>query len=155
MVKSEFERHVESQLKRLSHLVGFPTAPEGLRDYCAALAVAKTSERVQRVVAAFVGDAEMQRCPTAAQLRGLAYDLLQADGENERRCGVCGGAGAITAWKLVTYHGKSTQIKHVEGVLERDARSLAERLAAAPIGADRQMVLSAAKECECRKRVMA
>ena len=141
----------KSQLKRLAHLDGFPKHSEAIADYLAALAVAKSPDRVQRVVAAFTGDAELQRCPTAAQVRKIAYDLLEAEVQQQRGCESCGGSGFVTLYKLVTYHGKSMQMKYSEPVPESEWRALAERIAAEPIGTDRQQVLSAAKECQCRK----
>jgi len=151
----DFEKHIKTQLLRLSHLLGYPTESIALRDYIAALTVAQTEERATRVVAAFIGDSETTRCPTAAQIRGLAYDMRSAEETRRRDCENCGGSGFITVYRLVTYHGKSHQMKHSEPVPESEWRALAEKIAAEPLGDDRQQVLSAAKECSCRKRVLA
>jgi hypothetical protein len=145
----------KSQLKRLAHLDGFPKHSEAIADYLSALAVAKSADRVQRVVGAFTGDSELTRCPTAAQIRKIAYDLLEAEVQQQRGCEACGGSGYVTIYKLVTYHGKSMQMKYSEPVPESEWRALAEKIAVDPLGADRQQVLSAAKECACRKRVVA
>lgn len=73
-MKTDYEKHIDSQLKRLSHLVGFPVAPEALRDYIAALTVAETCEGTTRVLDAFVQDPLMRDCPTAAMIRGKAWE---------------------------------------------------------------------------------
>jgi len=145
----------KSQIKRLAHLDGFPKHSEAIADYLSALAVAKSTDRVERVVSVFTGDAELTRCPTAAQIRKIAYELLESEVQQQRGCEACGGSGFVSGYRLVTYHGKSFQIKRSEAVQEDEWRSLAERIAAKPVGADRQQVLSVAKECTCRKRVPA
>ncbi len=154
-MKTELDKQIESQLKRLAHLEGFPKHAEGIRDYIAALAIAKSGERAQRVVEVFTGDAELNRCPTAAQLRMVAYDTLNREETQQRGCLTCAGSGFITVYRLVTYHGKSFQMKHSEPVPESEWRALAEKIAAEPLGDDKQQVISAAKECSCRKRVLA
>ncbi len=94
-MKSEFEKHIESQLKRLSHLAGFPTAPEGLRDYCMALQVAQTREGVQRVLDALVQELQTRDCPTAAVIRAKAW----ADREAQEK-----PASAARTWHCPECH---------------------------------------------------
>lgn len=90
-----------------------------------------------------------------------AADALVQENEwlkkNRISCRVCQGVGYVTVYRLVTYHGKSLQIKRTEGTTSHfgdgyeEAMRLARVLADPLPGADRQMVLSAAKECQCRK----
>ncbi len=145
----------KSQLKRLAHLDGFPKHTEAIADYLSALAVAKSADRVKRVLDVFAGDAESTRCPTAAQVRKIAYELTEAEVQQQRGCELCAGSGFVTVYRLITYHGKSFQIKRTESVPESEWNAFAEKLAAHPLGTDRQQVLSAAKACACRARVTA
>jgi len=141
----------KSQLKRLAHLDGFPKHSEAIADYLSALAVARDVNRVRRVLDVFTSDAESTRCPTAAMVRKVAYEIVESEVQQQKGCGACGGSGFMTVYRLVTYHGKSFQIKRTEAVDEPQWKELAERIATEPVGADRQQVLSTAKECECRK----
>ena len=70
----DFEKHIKQQLLRLSHLMGYPTEAMALRDYIAALSVAQTYEGATRVIDAVVQELTTRECPTAAMLRGKAWD---------------------------------------------------------------------------------
>jgi len=76
-----FEKHIKTQLLRLSHLLGYPTEPVALRDYIAALSVAQTYEGAQRVIDAIVQELLTRDCPTAAMIRAKAYE----DRERQQR----------------------------------------------------------------------
>lgn len=149
----ELKAFAKSQLKRLTHLQGFPKHSEAIADYIAALEVAKTPDRIRSVVDAFVGDAESTQCPTAAMIRRMAYDKAEADTERRRGCSLCDGTGFSTIWYIVTYQGKSFVIKKSERIPGgyEDAMRLARVLSEPLAGADRQQVITAAKDCQCRK----
>lgn len=150
MTPTDFEKHIKRQLLRVSHLLGYPTESVALRDYVAALSTAGDEKAATRVMDQLVGE-ELERCPSPATIRRIAYDLRQGQHTRQAQCYTCDGAGYVTIWKLVTYVGKSFKIRHAEIIPVGQARELAERIAAHPIGDDNQQVLSAAKECECRK----
>jgi len=150
---TDFEKHIKRQLLRLSHLLGYPTESIALRDYIAALSTAGNEQATTRVIDRLVGE-ELERCPPAATIRRIAYELREGQQERQNSCHFCGGNGTITVWKLVTYVGKSFKIKHTEIIQADTARSLAERIAETPLGDDQQQVLSAAMECSCRKTMV-
>jgi hypothetical protein len=149
----DLKETAKSQLKRLAHLQGFPKHTEAIADYISALCVAKIPDRVKAVVDAFVTDTETTQCPTAAMIRRVAYDKTEADTERQRDCLFCGGAGFTTNWYLVTYIGKSFTMKKSEKLTSNyeEAMAFARKIAAQPLGNDNQDVISAAKECVCRK----
>jgi len=70
----DFEKHIKTQLLRLSHLLGYPTEPVALRDYVAALSVAETYEGSKRVMDAIVQELVTRECPTAAMIRGKSWE---------------------------------------------------------------------------------
>lgn len=150
MTPTDFEKHIKRQLLRLSHLLGYPTESVALRDYIAALSTAGDEKAATRVVDRLVGE-ELERCPTSATIRRIAYDLREGQNTRQAQCSFCGGSGWLTTWKLVTYVGKSFKVRRSETVPGDEARELAERIAAQSLGDDHQQVLSAAAECSCRK----
>lgn len=150
MTPTDFEKHIKRQLLRLSHLLGYPTESVALRDYIAALSTAGDERAATRVMDRLVGE-ELERCPTSATIRRLAYELRNGQQTRQVNCDFCKGTGTFMVWKLVTYVGKSFKIKHTETIQADQARELAERIAEHPIGDDGQQVLSAAAECSCRK----
>lgn len=147
---TDFEKHIKRQLLRLSHLLGYPTESVALRDYIAALSTAGDEKAATRVMDRLVGE-ELERCPTSATIRRIAYELREGQQTRQVNCDFCKGTGTFTVWKIVTYVGKSFKIRRSEIIPADTARELSERIAAQPLGDDHQQVLSAAAECSCRK----
>lgn len=149
--------HCLAQLGRIMHYGGFPKNEKAaIADYVNALLVAGTREGVTRVLDDITGQV-WEWCPSAAVLRGKAYDSQVSANEQRRKCGNCGGAGAITIFYLATYEGKSwAAIRKVERLRDYEHSisvrdSLAEAYASPHPPTVNQQVISAAKECECRK----
>ena len=147
----DFEKHVKTQLLRLSHLAGYPDAPVALRDYIAALAVAGYADLVTAVMDVIVGE-ELNRCPPAATVRRIAYEFKEKVGEKRAGCTICHGVGFETIWQLVTFHGQGFVIDKTEtlpGITDQEqATAFAEKLVSRP-GSARQTIQSAARMCQC------
>lgn len=150
------------QLKRLNKTRGYPDNRLAVQDYCGALKVMETFEGVQALMDELVRT-EWISMPSAATVRGMAYERMKETLLRRRSCELCDGGGVQTIWILTTYHGKSFVIKKNEHLKEIKSQGeanyfarklqvwMAEQLETNP-NLDRQQVLSAAKECECRKR---
>jgi hypothetical protein len=145
------------QFARLNKTRGYPDNRLAVSDYCNALKVMETFEGVRDLMDELVRT-DWIHMPSASSIRGMAYDRMREVIQKRRACEICDGSGVQSIWVLVTYEGKSFSIKKSEripvgsqGEADDFARRLQVFLADNP-RADRQMVLSAAKECECRKR---
>ena len=149
------------QLHRLSKTRGFPDNRLAIADYCAALEVMETFEGIRDLMDDLVRT-EWISMPSAATIRGMAYERMKETIARRRACDLCDGSGVQTVWLLQTYAGKSFSMKarqYLPQITTQEeannfARDLQKFLDENP-EADRQQVLSAAKECSCRKRVMA
>jgi len=140
------------QMQRLNKTLGYPDNKLAMNDYCAALEVMETFEGVRGLMDDLTRT-DLIRMPSAAAIRTMAYDRMRETLAQRASCEHCGGSGVVSGWYLLTYHGKSMQMRSSVFVSQDwdQAKALAEKIAAEPLGADRQQVLSAAKECQCRK----
>lgn len=159
MAKTEFEQVIDKQLGRIAHLPGFPREVEAIKDYKSALAILLTPQSVTRLIGDIVNDPGIERCPTSATIREMASERMRVQHKSQRECDICAGSGSVTVYKLVTYKGNSYVVDRAETITGSPAkpdwvaaRELSERIAANP-GSARQMVLTAAKECQCRRAV--
>lgn len=149
------------ELARMNKTRGYPDNRRALEDYCAALKVMETIEGVRSLVDELTRS-EWIFMPSAASIRGMAYDRMKDIIVRRRACELCGGAGVQTVWLLQTYAGKSFSMKGrsylhqitTQEQADKFARDLQKFLDINP-GADRQQVLSAARECPCRRRATA
>lgn len=147
------------QLARMNKTRGYPDNRLAVQDYCAALEVMETFEGVRALMDELVRT-EWISMPSAAAVRGLIYERTKETLAKRRACEICDGSGVQTVWILVTYEGKSFIVKKSEHLREIKSQSevndFARRLHAWTNDndvADRQQVLSAAKECRCRKEL--
>lgn len=155
----ELKDFCKAQLNRLRHLDGFPKHREAVADYVCALMEARSPERVRATVDEFVQAEPIDhKCPTAAMLRRTAYDKREIQETTTKHCQICDGIGVVTVWKLITYRGNSFVMEKSEAL--PDVRNNEQASAFAQMLADHyaenpklasQTVLSAAKDCSCRK----
>lgn len=147
------------QMGRLNKTLGYPDNKLAMNDYCAALEVMETFEGVRGLIDDLTRT-DLIRMPTAANIRSMAYDRMKETITRRRECSLCDGTGVQTVWLLQTYAGKSFSMKgraYLREITSQEqadafARNLQKFLDENP-EADRQQVLSAAKECGCRKRL--
>jgi hypothetical protein len=156
----ELKEFCKEQLKRFSHLDGYPKEKLAIQDYLNALMVAASTERIRVTVDEFIQAEPIdRRCPTAAMIRKVAYDKQEIDEKRTRKCPQCDGTGMVTVWRLVTYRGYSWVVEKSEE-LDMDweqARQFGIDLQAArdkDKSLARQAVLSAAKDCSCRSGIV-
>ncbi len=149
------------QMARLNKTLGYPDNKLAMNDYCAALEVMETFEGVRSLIDDLTRT-DLIRMPTAAAIRGMAYDRTKETRALRASCDRCGGSGVQTVWLLQTYAGKSHAMKgraYLPQITNQEqadefARNL-QKFLDKNQNADRQMVLSTARECSCRKRVLA
>ena len=141
-------KEAAKQVQRLSGLDFFPKEAAAQKEMRLALECAASDAIAASVVSDWLATAS--DAPKPAELRRMAYDLNERHKKQVKYCRKCSGTGFVTIWKLVTYHGKSFNIKTSERVPEEQIRDLADKLNAAPTANDRQMILSAAENCACR-----
>ena len=143
------------QLERLSGLDFFPREAPAKKELLLAM-----QDAVSEAVAAQVASdwlRESSACPKPSELRRAINAAQESLLEQRRECQTCGGQGAVTVWRLVTYRGHSFVVEKTEalpGVTDNEdaqkfSRMLAERYSQHP-ELKRQTVLSAAKSCPCR-----
>ena len=140
-----------AQIQRLSGLNFFPKEAAAQKELRLALEPALSEAIAASVIDDWLSTAT--ECPKPSELRRLTYDKQQGIVEQRRNCTVCEGVGFVTNWYIVTYHGKYFVIKKsemIQGGYE-DAMRLARVLAEPLAGDDRQQVISAAKDCRCKK----
>ncbi len=147
--------HASDQLKRLAHIRGFPQERAAIADYLNALAVMESFEGVTRLMNELV-ETEWISFPQASVIRRMAWERSEETRKKRKACELCGGSGFQSIAVLVTYHGNSLSPKRFQHIpddyearLSFDSK-LAEWQAKNPT-ADRQMTVTAAKDCECRK----
>lgn len=152
------KEHASDQLKRLKHLRGFPQERAAIEDYLHALMITETFQALTRLMDELV-ETEWPYFPTAAVIRRLAYERTEDLRKQRKACGKCGGSGFISINVLVTYQGKSLSVKRTQHIPEGGEKlrefeaKLAEWQANNPTG-DRQITVTAAKDCECRKALI-
>lgn len=156
------------QIERLKGLNFFPTEAPALKELRLAAECAASEAILVAAVGSWLGDTSSVRkdsgelastsCPKPAELRRILYGLNEQHNESLTKCRKCGGAGANTVWRLVTYKGAGNGIERSEAI--PDARNNEMAMAFARQVADyqrenpnalRQMVVSAAELCECRR----
>jgi uncharacterized protein YqkB len=153
------KEHAADQLKRLKHIRGFPTERLALDDYVMALMVMETHEGVKSLMEDLTRT-DWISCPTAAAIRTMAWERTEGLRKQRANCQECAGSGFRTVWILTTYHGMSLAPKKHERLRdvtnEEQAYAFARKVKAfldENPKADKQMVVSAAEDCSCRKRV--
>ena len=151
--------HALAELKRLAHVRGFPTETKAIDDYLMAMMIMETFEGVTALMDELI-QTEWISFPQAASIRRMAYERTETLRAQRAKCPECGGSSFKTAWFLTTYHGKSLAPKKHERLVqvhnEEQAHAFAQNVKGfldANPKADRQMVVSAAEDCACRKRV--
>jgi hypothetical protein len=142
------------QIERLSGLDYWPRGEDnkpGRKELRLAAEVAESCEVLKAVVDDWV--ASQTQCPKPAELRRLIYDKNSQRKEQLSRCRGCGGNGAITVWRLVTYKGNSFVVEKSERIDVHSQEEANEFLAnlARVATTVKQTVLTAAETCYCRK----
>lgn len=149
----EFRDHCKSELTRLAHLDGFPREKKALTDYVMALMVAGSKDRAIAVIDEFVQAEPIdRRCPTAAQIRRVAYDKQERQESATKRCPACAGTGFQTQYYLATYAGG--QLRGVQRIADYETslavnETLRTAYASPTPPTMAQQVISAARECGC------
>tara|TARA_R110000868_G_scaffold40694_3_gene140116 strand:- start:97 stop:564 length:468 start_codon:yes stop_codon:yes gene_type:complete len=150
MIDSKF---ATEQLRRLQGLSFFPTEAPAVRELRLSIEVAASDAIAVRVVGRWLE--ESADAPKPAQLRNLLYAENELHKQTVGKCMACGGVGAVTVWKLVTYRGNSFTVQSIKTLECRNqeealdyTRRLVEWQAENP-SANQQTVLSAAARCGC------
>lgn len=152
----DIEKEAKEQLKRISHLPGFPKEALAIRDYIAAVCSLGDAGEVESLISDIVlGD--WQRSPTAREIRTMAHSRAEQKRQNTASCSKCEGVGVVTVWKLVTYFGRTFKIKNTETLHDVHSQEQAnERIKNLMAWLeqnpqpDNQTILTAAKRCACR-----
>mgnify|MGYP001165934442 CR=1 FL=1 len=143
------------QLERLTGLDFFPREAPAKKELLLAIQDAVNEAVAAQVISDWLR--ESSACPKPAELRRAVNAAQESLLEQRRECQTCGGQGAVTVWRLVTYRGNSFTVHKTEALpdvndneaAQKFSRMLAERYAE-HTGLNRQTVLSAAKSCACR-----
>lgn len=152
------KEHCVEQLGRLKNTLGFPEGRLAIQDYCNALAVMETFEGVTALMDDLTRT-ELIRMPQAATVRAMANDRMASVLASRRACLRCGGSGWVTVFYLASYHGRNwATMEKAERIRLGDYASEYEASVAVRNTLERpnvanvlQQVISAAKECDCRK----
>tara|TARA_R110000868_G_scaffold15580_2_gene70876 strand:- start:507 stop:974 length:468 start_codon:yes stop_codon:yes gene_type:complete len=150
VIESKF---ATEQLRRLQGLSFFPTEAPAVRELRLSIEAAASDAIAVRVVGRWLE--ESTDAPKPAQLRNLLYAENELHRETVGKCVVCGGVGAVTVWKLVTYRGNSFTVQAAKTLECKDyeeAMDYTRRLVAwqeENPSANQQTVLSAAERCGC------
>lgn len=149
------KKFAATEIERLVGLKFFPTTTAARKE----LIVAAQSAPSEAVLSLIVGEWAQHStdAPKPAELRRQLHEKAQANEERRKKCDICNGEGVVTVWKLVTYMGQSFTMKTASTLkdittneqAQEFSRKLAEHIAANP-KAERQTVLTAAKNCICR-----
>lgn len=143
------------QLERLSGLDYFPKDKPARRELMLAMQCAITEDIAAQVVSDWLS--ESGECPKPADLRRNIYSRQEGLLEQRRKCPACNGAGFTTCYYLATYHGMSWgQLRGVERIADfetslRVTETLRVAYASPTPPTMAQQVISAARECGCRK----
>jgi len=151
------------QLARIMGMVGFPKGPDSdeyVKEMRKAIMGALSEAVAERVVSDILR--EFKRCPAVSDLyEAVSDENSRVGGIRAPKCAECGGNGAVTFWVLVTYHGRSMNVKAMEtlpGFDVEKAKEFGKELRwddgpitpENPFAGDNQQIITAAKPCRCK-----
>lgn len=149
------QKQAAGQVERLCGLDFFPKEKAARKELLLAAQSADSEEILKMAVADWV--AERGQCPKPSELRRVINSLNEKFHTAVAKCSICFGAGVVTIWKLITYKGKSFTVLRAETLPDVNDTESANAFIAKLMEhemlnppANRQTVLTAAKNCVCR-----
>ena len=150
------------QLERIMGMVGFPKGRESgtsIAEYRRAMETSRTPEIAARVVDDILR--EFKRSPAVSDIWEMVSEENNRDAstESEPRCSACDGTGAEVVYLLVTYAGRSLEIRRrqiLAGFDNEKAQEFGARLRwddgpvslENPFMGDNQQILTGARPCK-------
>lgn len=147
-------KYAGEQVARFTGLDFFPQESAARKELVKAAQTAMSEEILFAAVSDWMESSS--KCPKPAEIRAFISSRNFETQERRTKCQRCGGSGAVTIWRLVTYRGNSYVSVRQENLQQVTNQAQANEFTAALLqfaqenpNSPRQTVLTFAEQCSC------